>query len=211
MVLGSPPTVLETFKARFATESSSQEPTDWVEVVVFLVSVDIASFNRIAIIILEWNSEKVVFQDFIGKDWPFYSFMMAEALPECQWVVRRADSRGEELFWLQFLSCEQLARFEARFELGRELVNVYHRSIHLQLMSSSNVFLPPHDDLLVAGGRAESRAFSAFPPTPSDHVSPKVPVKTEANAGEAASDVRAGCGRRGSNKLMRVIGFLFSG
>lgn len=31
----------------------------------------------VAIVILEWNSEKVVFQDFIGKDWPFYSFTIA--------------------------------------------------------------------------------------------------------------------------------------
>ncbi len=41
----SSPTVLETFKASFATESSSQDLTDWVEVAVFLVSVDMASFG----------------------------------------------------------------------------------------------------------------------------------------------------------------------
>ena len=38
--------ILDTFKARFATESSSQGPTNWVEVAVFLVRVDIASFSR---------------------------------------------------------------------------------------------------------------------------------------------------------------------
>lgn len=54
--------------------------------------------------------------------------------------------------------------------------------MHIQLMSSLNVFLPPHDGLLVAGGQ------EAFPPNASDHVSPKVPAKGEANVVETASD-----------------------
>ena len=94
-------------------------------------------------------------------------------------MIHRADgNRGDELFWLQFSSREQLARFGARFELGRELVVVYHRSLQVMLTNSLNMFLPPHDGLLVVGGPVESRSL---PLSPADPFVPRASIEAEAS------------------------------
>ncbi|KAI1787843.1 hypothetical protein LXA43DRAFT_1064022 [Ganoderma leucocontextum] len=156
-------------------------------------------FLPVAIIILQWNSENVLFQDFIAGDWPFYSFDRAESPPECQWAISKADSNFDELFWLQFSTCEQRARFKARFTLGREMAKLHHHNLHILLMSSFNMLLPPHDDLIVAGRSTESptlrpRSSTDAAPTvdlatsTSAHVSPRIPSGAVAGGGQVTSE-----------------------
>ncbi|KAI0710944.1 hypothetical protein C8Q76DRAFT_694908 [Earliella scabrosa] len=129
---------VEKFQAWYAAESDMDEEVEFTDVLVIVLTTYrlSAEAHRVAIVIVDADSETILFKEVVERNWTFYAFPGRAGPLECQLAIHSEALDQHKLYWLQFDVAEDFERFQALFRTGQELAKAESEALLASLSAA---------------------------------------------------------------------------